>query len=53
LQEVTEEVKTSMQEVDSQVELINYATQDSMSIATKNKASIDRLCDEVGKFKVE
>lgn len=53
LQELTEEVKTSMKEVDSHVELINYATQDSMAIATKNKASIDRLCDEVGKFKIE
>ena len=42
-----------MQEVDSQVDLINDATQDSLSIATKNKESIDRLVLEVGKFKTE
>ena len=53
LQELTLELKNSMQEVDSQVELINDATQDSLSIATKNKESIDRLVLEVGKFKTE
>lgn len=53
LQELTLELKNSMQEVDSQVELINDATQDSLSIATKNKESIDRLVVEVGNFKTE
>ena len=53
LQELTLELKKSMQEVDSQVDLINDATQDSLSIATKNKESIDRLVLEVGKFKTE
>ena len=53
LQELTLELKKSMQEVDSQVDLINDAAQDSLSIATKNKESIDRLVLEVGKFKTE
>lgn len=53
LQELTLELKNSMQEVDSQVELINDATQDSLSIATQNKESIDRLILEVGNFKTE
>jgi len=53
LQELTSELKKSMQEVDSQVDLINDATQDSLSIATRNKQSIDRLVVEVGKFKTE
>jgi len=53
LQELTLELKKSMKEVDSQVELINDATQDSLSIATKNKESIDRLVLEVSNFKTE
>lgn len=53
LQELTSELKKSMQEVDSQVDLINDATRDSLSIATRNKQSIDRLVVEVGKFKTE
>ena len=53
LQELTSELKKSMQEVDSQVDLISDATQDSLSIATRNKQSIDRLVVEVGKFKTE
>lgn len=53
LQAITQEVKNSMEEVDSQVELINDATQDSLAIATKNKESIDHLVEEVGKFKTE
>ncbi len=53
LHDLTLEVRNSMEEVDSQVELINDATQDSIIIATKNKESIDRLVKEVGKFKTE
>ena len=53
LQKLTLELKKSMKEVDSQVELINDATQDSLSIATKNKESIDRLVLEVSNFKTE
>ena len=53
LQALTQEVKSSMEEVDSQVELINDATQDSLSIATQNKESINRLVEEVGQFKTE
>ncbi len=53
LQALTLEVKNGMEEVDSQVELINDATQDSLSIAMQNKESINRLVEEVGQFKTE
>ena len=51
LKAITQEVKSSMEEVDSQVGYINDATEDSLKLATNNKESIDRLVEEVSKFK--
>ncbi len=51
LSSITQEVKNSMEEVDSQVGYINDATEDSLKLATNNKESIDHLVEEVSKFK--
>ena len=51
LSAITQEVKASMDEVDSQVGYINDATEDSLKLATNNKESIDRLVEEVSKFR--
>ena len=39
--------------IESQVDLINSATQESLEIAAKNKDSIDSLVTEVGRFKTQ
>jgi len=51
LSAITQEVKSSMEEVDSQVSYINDATEDSLKLATNNKERIDNLVEEVSKFK--
>jgi len=51
LSAITQEVKSSMEEVDSQVGYINDATEDSLKLATSNKERIDNLVEEVSKFK--
>ncbi len=42
-----------MNSIESQVDLINSATQESLEIAAKNKDSIDSLVTEVGRFKTQ
>lgn len=46
-------LRENMNEIASQVDLINDATKESLDIAVKNKQSIDELAAEVGKFKTE
>ena len=53
LDELTRVLRKTMDSIESQVDLINSATQESMEIAVKNKESIDGLVAEVGKFKTQ
>ena len=50
---LTKILRGSMDDIASQVELINSASEESLEIAKKNKESIDSLVLEVGKFKTE
>jgi len=53
LDELTRVLRKTMDSIESQVDLINSATQESLEIAAKNKDSIDSLVTEVGKFKTQ
>ena len=53
LDDLTKILCGSMDDIASQVELINSASEESLEIAKKNKESIDSLVLEVGKFKTE
>ena len=53
LDELTRVLRKTMDSIESQVDLINSATQESLEIAVKNKESIDGLVTEVGKFKTQ
>ena len=53
LDELTRVLRKTMDSIESQVDLINSATQESLEIAGKNKESIDGLVTEVGKFKTQ
>jgi len=53
LDSLTQVLRENMNNIASQIELINSATGESLEIAVKNKESIDGLVVEMGKFKTE
>ena len=53
LGEVTLQINTAMNEINSGVENLNKTMQTANDVTIENSQSIQRVTDEIGKFKVE